>query len=152
MMTRYDRACPHLRADPIVRSWAVLESANQGAAQSASGVLCRVDGLRRASDFWQVGGRLGAAWPTPHPSYRDLPAKSSQFSPIRPTFDSLSVLYSQLLNPSVLVVHGHVLNIRGESYRLRDKRQAGLLTSHLLLNPSPEEPNNTKSQDKVGQY
>ena len=51
-----------------------------------------------------------------------------------------------------LLHHSHVLNIRGESYRLRDKRQAGLLTPHQLLNPSSEEPNNTKSQQGVGQY
>ena len=46
----------------------------------------------------------------------------------------------------------HVLNIRGESYRLKDRRQARLLASYPLLNPSPEEPNNTKSQDRVGQF
>ena len=51
-----------------------------------------------------------------------------------------------------LLHHSHVLNIRGESYRLRDKRQAGLLTSHQLLNPASDEPNNTKSQPGVGQY
>ena len=51
-----------------------------------------------------------------------------------------------------LLHHSHVLNIRGESYRLKDKRQAGLLTSHQLLNPSREEPNNTKSQVGMGQY
>ena len=50
-----------------------------------------------------------------------------------------------------LLHHSHVLNIRGESYRLKDKRQAGLLTSHQLLNASREEPNNTKSEVGVGQ-
>ena len=50
-----------------------------------------------------------------------------------------------------LLHHSHVLNIRGESYRLRDKRQAGLLTSHQLLNPPSEETQNTKSQVGVGQ-
>ena len=51
-----------------------------------------------------------------------------------------------------LLHHSHVLNIRGESYRLRDKRQAGLLTSHQLLDPSREESNDsTKSQVGVGQ-
>ena len=38
-----------------------------------------------------------------------------------------------------LLHHSHVLNIRGESYRLKDKRQAGLLTSHRLLTPTAEE-------------
>ena len=51
-----------------------------------------------------------------------------------------------------LLHHSHVLNIRGESYRLRDKRQAGLMTSQQLLNPSSEESHNTKSQPRVGQY
>ena len=32
-----------------------------------------------------------------------------------------------------LLHHSHVLNIRGESYRLREKRQAGLFSSHQLL-------------------
>ena len=34
--------------------------------------------------------------------------------------------------------HSHVLNIRGESYRLREKRQAGLFSSHHLLGVVPE--------------
>ena len=42
-----------------------------------------------------------------------------------------------------LLHHSHVLNIRGESFRLRDKRQAGLLTSHRLLNTTSEDANNT---------
>lgn len=40
-----------------------------------------------------------------------------------------------------LLHHSHVLNIRGESYRLKDKRQSGLLTSQHLLAPGL---NNTK--------
>ena len=35
--------------------------------------------------------------------------------------------------------HSHVLNIRGESYRLREKRQAGLFPSQQQLNATPEE-------------
>ena len=38
-----------------------------------------------------------------------------------------------------LLHHSHVLNIRGESYRLKDKRQSGLLTSHRLLTSTPED-------------
>ena len=38
-----------------------------------------------------------------------------------------------------LLHHRHVLNIRGESYRLREKRQAGLFPSLQQLRPSPEE-------------
>ena len=34
---------------------------------------------------------------------------------------------------------GHVLNIRGESFRLREKRQAGLFPSQQHLAASPEE-------------
>ena len=37
-----------------------------------------------------------------------------------------------------LLHHSHVLNIRGESYRLKDKRQSGLLTSQQLLNAGAE--------------
>ena len=51
-----------------------------------------------------------------------------------------------------LLHHSHVLNIRGESYRLKDKRQAGLLTSHQLLNPPSEETQSIKSQVGAGQY
>ena len=35
--------------------------------------------------------------------------------------------------------HSHVTNIRGESYRLKDKRQSGLLTSSRLLTPTAAE-------------
>ena len=38
-----------------------------------------------------------------------------------------------------LLHHGHVINIRGESYRLKDKRQSGLLTSSQLLTPTATE-------------
>ena len=38
-----------------------------------------------------------------------------------------------------LLHHSHVINIRGESYRLKDKRQSGLLTSSRLLTSSSEE-------------
>ena len=37
-----------------------------------------------------------------------------------------------------LLHHSHVLNIRGESYRLREKRQAGLFPSQRL-NHTPQE-------------
>ena len=38
-----------------------------------------------------------------------------------------------------LLHHSHVLNIRGESFRLREKRQAGLFPSQQHLAASPEE-------------
>ena len=38
-----------------------------------------------------------------------------------------------------LLHHSHVINIRGESYRLKDKRQSGLLTSHRLLTSTAAE-------------
>ncbi len=38
-----------------------------------------------------------------------------------------------------LLHHSHVLNIRGESFRLREKRQAGLFPSLQHLAASPEE-------------
>ena len=37
-----------------------------------------------------------------------------------------------------LLHHSHVLKIRGESYRLREKRQAGLFSSHHLLGAESE--------------
>src|SRR5690606_39163112 len=40
-----------------------------------------------------------------------------------------------------LLHHSHVLNIRGESYRLREKRQAGLVGARVVMggdNPQPE--------------
>ena len=40
-----------------------------------------------------------------------------------------------------LLHHSHVLNIRGESYRLREKRQAGLFSSHHLLGTAAESGN-----------
>ena len=50
-----------------------------------------------------------------------------------------------------LLHHSHVLNICGGGYRLRDKRQAGLLTSHQLLNASSEETQDVESRAIVGQ-
>ena len=43
-----------------------------------------------------------------------------------------------------LLHHSHVLNIRGESYRLKDKRNAGVFTSHQLLAASPEGINDNR--------
>ena len=40
-----------------------------------------------------------------------------------------------------LLHHSHVLNIRGESYRLREKRQAGLFSSHHLLGTDQDNAN-----------
>ncbi len=48
-----------------------------------------------------------------------------------------SVIASAVLDR--LLHHGHVLNIRGESFRLREKRQAGLFPSQQHLAASPEE-------------
>ena len=40
-----------------------------------------------------------------------------------------------------LLHHSHVLDIRGESYRLREKRQSGIFSSHHLLNATPANDN-----------
>ena len=40
-----------------------------------------------------------------------------------------------------LLHHSHVLNIRGESFRLREKCQVGLFSSHHLLSGTPDKPN-----------
>ncbi len=36
-----------------------------------------------------------------------------------------------------LLHHSHVLTIRGESYRLREKRRAGLLAAGSVASPTP---------------
>ncbi len=48
-----------------------------------------------------------------------------------------SVIASAVLDR--LLHHSHVLNIRGESYRLREKRQAGLFPSQQYVSAPSEE-------------
>ena len=48
-----------------------------------------------------------------------------------------------------LLHHSHVLNIRGESYRLREKRHAGLFSSHHLLGAAAENGNDNYPTDRV---
>ena len=57
-----------------------------------------------------------------------------------------SVIASAVLDR--LLHHSHVLNIRGESYRLREKRQAGLFPSQQM-NATQEE---AKSNGQVAQF
>ena len=40
-----------------------------------------------------------------------------------------------------LLHHSHVLNIRGESFRLKEKQQAGIFSSHHLLGATPAKGN-----------
>ena len=40
-----------------------------------------------------------------------------------------------------LLHHSHVLNIRGASFRLKEKRQAGIFSSHHLLGATPAKGN-----------
>ena len=49
-----------------------------------------------------------------------------------------------------LLHHSHMLNIRGESYRLKDKRHAGLLTSQQLLTASSKEQDPRTDRDGHG--
>ena len=51
-----------------------------------------------------------------------------------------------------LLHHSHVLNIRGESYRLKDKRQAGLMTSQHLLGGSMERREDNKLAELGGSH
>ena len=51
-----------------------------------------------------------------------------------------------------LLHHSHVLNIRGESYRLKDKRQAGLMTSQHLLGGSLERRDDNKLAELGGSH
>ncbi len=48
-----------------------------------------------------------------------------------------SVIASAVLDR--LLHHSHVLNIRGESYRLREKRQVGLFPSQQHISAAPQE-------------
>ena len=50
-----------------------------------------------------------------------------------------------------LLHHSHVLNIRGESYRLRDQRQAGLFPSQQYLASRQEEPGSARTTDKIAE-
>ena len=50
-----------------------------------------------------------------------------------------------------LLHHSHVLNIRGESHRLNDKRQAGIFPFHQLLAAGSDPANNQPTQPQVGQ-
>ena len=50
-----------------------------------------------------------------------------------------------------LLHHSYVLNIRGGSYRLKDRRQAGLLTSQHLLGGTSEQTVDTGQYAKGGQ-
>ena len=49
-----------------------------------------------------------------------------------------------------LLHHSHVINIRGESYRLKDKRQSDLLTSSRLLTSTPEDTQLERKKDEGG--
>ena len=55
----------------------------------------------------------------------------------KPKVSGDSVIASAVLDR--LRHHSHVLNIRGESYRLREKRQAGLFPSQQHVGATPEE-------------
>lgn len=50
-----------------------------------------------------------------------------------------------------LLHHSHVLNIRGESYRLREKRQAGMLTSPHMVSAGSDPVDDDKDRVGVGQ-
>jgi hypothetical protein len=67
--------------------------------------------------------------------------------------------YPELLGDTVIATatldrvlhHSHVLNIRGESYRLRGKRQAGLLTSPHMVSAGSERMDDSNKRSGVGQ-
>ena len=52
-----------------------------------------------------------------------------------------------------LLHHSHVINICGESYRLKDKRQSSLLTSHRLLTSTAEETRTDRIRtDRIAEH
>ena len=61
-----------------------------------------------------------------------------------------SVIASAVLDR--LLHDSHVLNIRGERYRLREKRQAGPFNLHQLLAVPPEAASNQPHQTQAGQF
>ena len=61
-----------------------------------------------------------------------------------------SVIASAVLDR--LLHDSHVLNIRGERYRLREKRQAGPFNLHQLLTVPPEAASNQPHQTQAGQF
>ena len=95
---------------------------------------------------------------TPGQSGEQCPGVSSRWLPVLDGRQTISVVaaavgigrdgeWGELLGDTViasavldrLLHHSHVLNIRGESYRLKEKRQAGLFPSQQLLSATPEE-------------
>lgn len=58
-----------------------------------------------------------------------------------------SVIASAILDR--LLHHSHVLNIRGDSHRLNDKRQTGLFPSQQHLPAWQQETESAKATDKV---
>ena len=56
--------------------------------------------------------------------------------------DWVSLLGDNVIATAILdrlLHHSYVINIRGDSYRLKDKRQSGLLTSSQLLTSTAAE-------------
>ena len=51
-----------------------------------------------------------------------------------------------------LLHRSHVLNIHSKSYKVIDKRQAGLATSHRLLTSAPEETQIEGQKDECDSY
>ena len=54
------------------------------------------------------------------------------------------LLGGTVIAPAVLdrlLHHSHVLNVRGGSHRLREKRQSGIFSSHHLLGTTPANGN-----------
>ena len=47
-----------------------------------------------------------------------------------------------------LLHHSHVVSIRGDSYRLKDKRQAGLFPSQQHLASTQEEPDSSRTTNR----
>ena len=86
-------------------------------------------------------------WPAPggkrHRSRQ--PAHTAQGSVLRPSPLLAQASRAASVNHHAvgwlrrLLHRSHVLNICGESYRLREKRQAGLFPSHQQLSAAPEE-------------
>ena len=51
-----------------------------------------------------------------------------------------------------LLHHSHVLNIRGDSYRLKDKRPAGLFPSQQYFASRQEEPASARTTNRSNEH
>ena len=127
------RNCSHCRrsTDDDCKAWRKLRKSVAVLRQECRWYAKGVDELPEAT-----GGR-------PAMIYEFADGSLAYFAPDAPDFAEAGELKGDTVIATAildrLLHHSHVINIRGESYRLKDKRQSGLLTSSRLLTSTSEE-------------